>query len=335
MTILERWEKMKKAPYLAFLLLILFAFGSGCLPAPRRGYGTVEITANWGGTRLGRALSEIESVKATLTRESMTVTVSLTVGDGSATGSATGLYAGQWTVRVDAAMADGTIIYTGQSSVTAASNETRSVAVTLNATPGALDLSMNIAPLLAQGLTIPGGKVGIYKNPATNTATYYDLTVTGTTLHGVVANLPSRTYDAKVVIPQSSDAIFTSAYFQFSILPGRTTPVYLDADGWLAVDVQIVPEPGQVTGLSAVKDGTSVILAWSPVPGATGYRVYRTDGEGRFVQLKDPIAGGEVTTYIDTGFGSAPLYDGMVRYAVAALADAQEGIRSAPVEVAP
>ena len=309
----------------------------GCVPAPRQGDGRISLHVSWGAAERGlfRGLEEIRAVNATLSRQNLKVVIPMLVDPegGNASGTATGLYAGEWTLKVDATMADGTVLYTGQTKVMVVSNKECHVELTLRAV-GTLDITMDIALLLAKGLEVTGGKIGIYEDPTSGSATYKDMVREGegaaAVIHGVVNNLAAMTYDARVVIPQVTNALFTSEYFQFSIQPGRTTTVHLAADGHVVVDVTIVPEPGQVTGLSATSGPSGVTLSWNPVSGATGYRVYRTEGDGRFKHLD--IVGG-VTTYTDDAFNEADPYGGKVCYAVAALAGTIEGLRSEPVEV--
>ncbi len=328
---------MKNASLLAALLLCIAVAAVGCLPAPRSGDGRVDLTVTWGASRAGaRMLEDIATVTATLTRQSLTVSVSLVVdfAAGTATGAAEDLYPGEWTVQVDAVARDGTVIYTGQTTVMVVSGQTSQASLTLQPAPGSLDITMDISLLLDKGLEITGGKVGIYKDPASGSATYKDLTVQGTELHGLITGLASQTYEARVVIPQATNAIFTSEFFRFTIRPGRTAIVYLDNDGQASVAIGILPEPGQVTGLHVTFAGTErVDLAWDSVSGAEGYRVYRTDEDGRFVQ-REVLSGGGISSYSDTEFASAKPYNAQVRYAVAALANGLEGIRSDPVAVA-
>lgn len=319
------------------LVFALAVAGAGCLPAPREGDGRVEMRVAWTAAREAwRSLDEIAAVTAVLTRQKLTVTVAMTMGAGEATGTAEGLYAGEWGVRVDAATIDGTVIYTGETTVMVFSGQTSSVEMTLAPAPGKLDITMDVQFLLDQGHAVTGGKVGIYKDPDSGSADYEDMALAGAALHALVEDLAPQTYDARVVIPQATDAIFTSEYFQFDILPGRTTVVHITNDGQVQVEIDIIAEPGQVTGLAAIKDGTNVNLSWLAVSGATGYRVYRTDGEGRFRQCPGGLLdGGGVTTFTDSTFADADPYAGVVRYAVAALIGELEGLRSEPVAVVP
>lgn len=311
----------------------------GCVPAPRQGDGRISLRVSWGTAERGlfRGLEEISAVNATLSRQSLKVVVPMTIepAGGSASGTATGLYAGEWTLKVDAVKADGTVLYTGQTKVMVVSNEECHVVLSLRAV-GTLDITMDISLLLEKGLEVPGGKIGIYEDPTSGSATYEDMAREGegaaAVIHGIVNDLEAKTYDAKVVIPQATNAVFISKYFQFSIQPGRTTTVHLAADGHVVIDITILPEPGQVTGLLATPGPSAVTLNWNPVSGASGYRVYRTDGNGRFWQL-EVIGGGGVTSYTDGTFGEADPYNGKVSYAVAALAGTIEGLRSDPVEV--
>ncbi|MGE5551253.1 MAG: hypothetical protein ACM3ZC_12110 [Bacteroidota bacterium] len=296
----------------------------------------MKLNVSWANKTAWRSLSEITSVTAVLSRQSLTVTRALTVNPttSSASGEIGGLYAGEWTIRIEAAMADATVIYSGQTKVMVVSGGTSPVSMTLNPAPGTLDVTLDVSFLIAAGQTVTEGKVYIYMDPATGSSTTEEMSLEGTNLHALVENLAPRTYDAKVCVPQVTDAIFTSEYFQFDILPGRATTVFLGADGNVAVNVDIVEEPGRVAGFTAVKsqDGTQVFLNWTVVPGATGYRVYRTDDEGRFRQLV-VLEGGSISSHTDTSITTAKPYAGMVRYAVAALAGELEGLRSDPASV--
>lgn len=327
---------MKRMLALVLLVFFLPAFGGGCLPAPRAGDGRVDLSVSWEAARAGmRGLDEISTVTAVLTRQSIIVTTALIIEGNTASGTVDGLYAGEWKVRVDAAMADATVIYTGQTTVMVVSGATRTATVTMQAAPGSLDITLDVGGLIDSGYTVTAGKVAIYENPATGTATYKDLTLGGRTLHGLVTNLTPKTYDARIVIPAATSPDFATEYFQFAIRPGRTTVVQFTNDALVALGITIIPEPGQVTGFSAVKNvAEQVEMSRHAVSGASGYRIYRTDIDGRFKELV-VLDGGGVTTCVDTTFASAKLYDGMVKYAAAALAGEQEGLRSEAVGVAP
>ncbi|MCL6615135.1 MAG: hypothetical protein K6U03_11085, partial [Firmicutes bacterium] len=293
------------------LLLILLA---GCVPAPRKGDGRLSLRVVWGGGRPGpRAVEEIRTVTASLGRQGLRITAALEVDQagGTAAGRFEGLYPGDWNVKVDAAAADGTVIYTGQTTVTIISNEECSLAMTLSPNPGKLDFRMDIAPLLAGGLEITGGRLYVYGDPASNSATVTkDLIREGNLLRGLVENLPTKTYEARVAIPNLSNAVFISAYFSFSILPGRTTAVFLSADGGVDLIIGITAEPPQVTGLTAVVEEGRVVLSWQAVEEATRYRVYRTDADGRFRELA--LIDATTIGYVDEGFAQATPYAGSV-----------------------
>lgn len=325
--------KRKHLPAIVLIFLVLLA---GCVPAPRRGDGRLAVTVSWAAKPAWRSVADIATVTATLTRGSLVVTSSLTVNQaaGTATGEIGGLYAGDWTLKIEAAMADATVIYAGQTTVTVVSGETRTVTMTLQPAPGKLDITLDVLPLINQGYAVTKGTVYIYEDPADGSSTSREMSLEGTNLHAVV-NLGPKTYDARVAVPNISDDIYTSEFFQFDILSGRTTAIVLQADGGVAVEVSIDDAPGRVTGLTAVPsaDRTQVDLAWTPVPGATGYRVYRTNNEGRFMELA-VLEGGSRANYTDATFAAAKPYAGAIRYAVAALAGEIEGLRSEPAAVA-
>ncbi|NLG84760.1 MAG: hypothetical protein GX493_09205 [Firmicutes bacterium] len=329
-------KRRKIVPDILILLFAVFSFAAGCLPAPRKGDGRLSITVIWGTARgVTRGVEEIAMVIAELTRERLRVTASLTVDQtgGVAKGTLDGLYPGEWKVKIDAATADGTVIYTGQTTVDVVSGQEQTLEMNLLPAPGRLELIMDITPLLAQGLTISGGRLYIYGEPTSNAATAIeDMSVEEDRLHTLVENLATKTYEAKVAIPNISNAVFISAYFSFSILPGQTTRVFLAADGGVNLTIGVITAPAQVTGLTATREGETVRLSWSAVPDATGYRVYRTNSEGRFKGLV-VLEGGGQTGYVDEDFVQAPSYGGAVGYAVAALVGEIEGIRSAPVMV--
>ncbi len=233
------------------------------------------------------------------------------------------------TVKVDAVMADTTVIYTGQTKVMVAAGETREVALALAPAPGRLAITMDVQPLLDAGKVFDKGSLYLYYGDSSITPK--DMTLAGGSLAAQVELAP-RTYDAKVAVPNVTNSIFTSEYFSFDILPGRTTTVSLGADGALSVDISIAAEPDRVTNLRAMPNGATVTLTWDQAARATGYRIYRTDKDGRYKDL-GAVEGGSVTTYTDENFGTAAPYDGKVRYAVAAVAGTVEGLRSEPAEV--
>ena len=66
---------------------------------------------------------------------------------------------------------------------------------------------------------------------------------------------------------------------------------------------------GKVT-LSNIKDGGvgSVYFSWNKVPGATGYKVYRSTNANDGFELIGTVAGDSKRTYTDTGLTSNQIY---------------------------
>ena len=88
-------------------------------------------------------------------------------------------------------------------------------------------------------------------------------------------------------------------------------------------------------GLRATPGRGHVMLDWEPVPGAAGYLVYRAGpGPGPFEPLDH--GGGDVLAVPAGPYADTTGTGGLVRYAVAAVADGQSaGVLSGPVAAAP
>ena len=88
-------------------------------------------------------------------------------------------------------------------------------------------------------------------------------------------------------------------------------------------------------GLRATLGRGHVMLDWEPVPGAAGYLVYRAGpGPGPFEPLDH--GGGDVLAVPAGPYADTTGTGGLVRYAVAAVADGQSaGVLSGPVAAAP
>lgn len=62
--------------------------------------------------------------------------------------------------------------------------------------------------------------------------------------------------------------------------------------------------PGQVTGLSVVADGSSLVLSWTPEPGAESYSIYR----GVYANAMVEIAITNNTSYTDSNVTDDKIY---------------------------
>ncbi len=83
---------------------------------------------------------------------------------------------------------------------------------------------------------------------------------------------------------------------------GRASSAGLNIDYHWAVGQGIVPD--QVTGLSVVADGGSLVLSWTPQPGSESYSIYR----GLYANAMIKIATTNNTGYTDSNVTDDNIY---------------------------
>ena len=163
-----------------------------------------------------------------------------------------------------------------------------------------LTFSQAIAGLSASDITLSGVS-GVVKGTLSGSGTSYTLGISGFTSGGTLT----------VGVSKSGFTISNSS---------RTVTIFHSSGGSGGTTIPSTP-----TGLSASQSGSTVLVSWSSVSGATSYRVYRSSSSsGIYTQIGTPIG----TSFTD----SSPL-TGNNSYRVSAVNSAGESSQSSPVSV--
>jgi hypothetical protein len=333
-----------------FLLLLLTFLTAGCLKKPYypgKDYGKLKI-------RLVVA-EEAAMVQAATAGNKVTagiekIVIQLSHGKGHLTRTGeipylsnqpmeanfTSLYPGKWRVTAEAHDEEGFVVLSASCEVTIEPGSSNTTELYLTVAPGFLDFTFDASELPGFGTEITEGKLYVYLDPKTNQSTSFTLTREGDCLTGLL-KLPAGTFQARVAIPQISNSVYESPYYTIHILPGRTEKLTVGPYEELLIGgtINFPPDtPGQLTldlEEPAGSGSVTVHLSWAAVivPDLDGYRLYRTNPEGRFVWLAevDP----DTLAYTDTVAPGA-YHNGRVGYAVSSFdRGGSESLWSEPV----
>ncbi|NLY88284.1 MAG: hypothetical protein GX085_01485 [Firmicutes bacterium] len=341
-------EKLLKTFFLFFLLFPLLT--TGCLQKPYypgKDYGELKI-------RLVLA-EEAASVQTATTGAMATagiekILIRLSHGKGKLTRTGevrylsgqpmearfSSLYPGKWQVTAEAYDEEGFVVLHCSREVTIEPGSSNTTELYLTAAPGFLDFTFDASALPGFGTEITEGKLYAYLDPKSNQSTSFPLIRGGDYLKGLV-KLPAGTFQVRVVVPQITNGIYESPYYTVHILPGRTENLTVGPCEELTIGgiIDFPPErPGQLT-LSPEEPGGSgsvtLHLSWAAVniSDLGGYRLYRTNAEGRFIHLAE--VGPDTLVYTDT-VPSGNYYNGRVGYAVSSFdRGGNESLWSEPV----
>src|SRR5690554_158493 len=230
------------------------------------------------------------------------------------------LYPGKWEVTAEAYDLEGYMVLYCSREVTIEPGSSNTTELHLKTAPGFLDFIFDGSELPGFGVELTEGKLYAYLNPRNNQSTSFPLTRVGNYLKGLV-KLPAGTFQVLVAMPQITTADYKSPFYTVHILPGRTSELTVGPDGELFIEgtIDFPPEkPAQLyLSLEEPGDNGSVTLrlSWTAVSVADleGYRLYRTNAEGRFIHLAEVDR--DIYTYIDT-VDAGNYHNGRVGYAV-------------------
>ncbi|HHU82713.1 MAG TPA: hypothetical protein GXZ26_06890 [Firmicutes bacterium] len=341
-------EKLLRIFFPFFLLFPLLA--AGCLQKPYypgRDYGELKIrlvlaeeaavTAPVGAAGTTTAIN-IEKILIQLSHGKGKLTHAQEipyVPDQPMEASFSSLYPGKWQVTAEAYEERFVVLYCSRE-VTIEPGSSNTAELYLTTAPGFLDFTFDGSEFPGFGTEVTGGKLYAYLNPKNNQSTSFPLTREGDRLTGLI-KLPAGTFQVRVVIPQISTKEYESPYYTVHIFPGRTVELTVGPYEELIIEgtIDFPPEkPGQLILSQEEPDeagSVTIHLSWAEVSVADlgGYRLYRTNAEGRFVHLAevDP----HTRAYTDTVAPGA-YYDGRVGYAVSSFdLGGNESLWSEPV----
>lgn len=335
--------------FLLLLLTLLTLLTAGCLKKPYypgKDYGELRIrlvlaeeTAMVQAATAAPMIAGIEKILIQLShgKGHLTRTVEIPYSsDQPMETHLSSLYPGKWQVTAEACDEEGYVVLSASREVTIEPGSSNTTELYLTAAPGFLDFTFDASGLPGFGTEITGGKLYVYLDPKNNQSTSFTLTREGDCLTGLL-KLPAGTFQARVVIPQISNSIYESPYYTIHILPGRTGRLTVGPYEELLIGgtIDFPPDtPGQLTldrEEPAGSGSITVHLSWAAVivPDLDGYRLYRTNTEGRFVWLAevDPAT----LAYTDTVAPGA-YHNGWVGYTVSSFdRGGNESLWSEPV----
>ncbi|NLZ44643.1 MAG: DUF4493 domain-containing protein [Clostridia bacterium] len=336
--------------FLLLLLTLLTLLTAGCLKKPYypgKDYGelrirlvlaeeTVMIRAETNGSMITAGIKKI-LIQLSHGKGHLTRTVEIPYSsDQPMETHLSSLYPGKWQVTAEACDEEGYVVLSASREVTIEPGSSNTTELYLTAAPGFLKFTFDASEFPGFGTEITEGKLYVYLDPKTNQSTSFSLTREGDCLNGLI-KLPAGTYQVRVAVPQTTNKVYESPYYTVHIRPGRTEELTVGPCEELIIGgtIDFPPEtPGQLAlspGEPAGSGSVIVHLSWADVPGADvgGYRLYRTNNEGRFVWLAE--VGPDTLAYTDTVTPGA-YYNGRVGYAVSSFdLGGNESLWSEPV----
>lgn len=318
-----------------FFLILVIVLG-GCLSKPDlpgKNPGSLNVTFSVKESRAQSA--SVHTIKGVLVLEdgSLTQESSSDFNESGTTLSFTDVYPGTWKLTINALDSEGDIIFQGTASVNIDPGQLTNVSLDLLPASASLQIDFDASAIAGVGDTIKAGRFGIYLNPASSSATYYDMTLEGTQLGSLIHNLPEGSFSAKICVPNASSPVYTTPYFLVNLNAGKTTHIRITPDGSISIIGTIDSTPPTPIGLSVVRSGNTAMLSWQPVNASdlAGYRLYRTDKTGRFCLV--PVTLGTAVTYSET-VSSSMAYHNRISYAVSSFdSGGNESLWSTSVDV--
>jgi hypothetical protein len=312
-----------------WLLIVLIIIGNGCGNSNKSSSKNTTPDRKTGGLYLQihfvdnssivnkTSANEIVYFKIKLIRtdESLVIEKEFEYGTNEATFDS--LYPGEWEVSVSGLDNAGNTIFYGSQVVNVESGAVKEVQITVIPAPGVLDVTFDASRIINSGITVTKGTFYIYLDPATNNSTSHLMTLNENLLK-VNFSVPEGTFQVKLAIPNlTTKGAFISNYYRVDIEAGETTTLTIAPDGSLSAAATIDSTPATPTNLSVAyqRETSTVSLSWSAITDSdlNGYRVYRTNIDGRFVRLISIDAG---TTGATDPITSSLFYNKKIGYAV-------------------
>lgn len=286
---------------LLFLSLLLsLVFPAGCLKKPYypgKDYGRLHILLvlaeesgimRAGAEDLKEIVLRLLYEGGRMTREEV---IPFTAGQPMEA-SFSSLYPGKWEITAEAFDHENTVVLSSAREVNIEPGSNNTVKLHLSAAPGFLELTLDASEIPGFGTEITAGRLYVYLNPEANTSTGFDLLPEGIFLT-TRASLPAGTFQIRVAVPHINKPVYRSPYYTVHIRSGRVTYLTIIPEEELIVTGIIDFPPKTPAGLTLYRENSLVHLSWEEVvvPDLAGYRLYRTDKEGRFRFLTELPAG--------------------------------------------
>lgn len=310
--------------YLLFLLLLCsLLLPAGCLKKPYypgKDYGSLHISLvvaeepgpgimQAGAANLKEIVLRLVHGKGRMTREEV---IPFTAGQPMEAVFAS-LYPGKWELTAEAFDFEGIVLLSAFREINIEPGSTNTVQLHLTAAPGLLELTLDASKIEGFGTEITSGRLYVYLNPASGTSTIFDLLREGIFLTARVS-LPAGTFQLRVAVPQITDYAYCSPYYTVHIRSGRATQLTIIPEETVNITGIIDFPPTTPNGLTLYREDSLIHLSWEEVlvPDLAGYRLYRTDKEGRFRFLAELSA--DDHSYTDEVTGG--YFAGRIGYAV-------------------
>ena len=225
------------------------------------------------------------------------------------------LFPGEWQVTASGLNNNIEVIFQGTETIFIKPGETANAQISLIPAPGFLNVSCDVSQI--NGLSSDSnGTLYAYLNPENSTSTYYTLIRDGNLVKATVS-IPEGTFAVKVAVPNVSAKLFISPYYTIDIRAGKTSYLTITADGSVNVSGVINSTPTTPGNLVAnySSQALTVTLTWTGVNDSdlAGYRLYRSNSDGRMVRIKSVDKNS--ITYTDQ-VTSSNFYKNEIDYAV-------------------
>lgn len=320
--------KMSKNFTTIIFLCSLFAglnFLTGCLSKPYfpgDNPGTLHLSIQLAESGVKARAEEIKEilVKVENSKKKIVKEQVLPFAGSPLETSFSSLYPGEWLVSAAGTDASGHNIFQGECKVMIEPGSVKSSSLYLRASPGRLNVRFDASGVPGFGVDFSEGRLYLYLNPESGSSTSYSMQQEGDFLTTEVS-VPEGTFQAKIAVPNTTNAVYQSPYYTVNIRAGQTTYLSILPDGSLNVTGVIDSTPATPGNLridsvfhDQINDDYLIILTWTEVaePDLEGYFLYRSDDEGRFSRIASL---GKVLSYTDT-VSASYFFQNRVGYAV-------------------
>lgn len=293
---------LRHRPCLLLLLLLLTLLGclnKPYLPGKDLGCLSVSIqTAEVGGkaslekkalvTDLAKILICLEHHTKDLRQEQ-----SLAFTNSPIEATFSSLYPGLWKIVVFGQDRTGRTIFQGEAKTPVDPGGAHSATILLSPAPGHLNVNLDASMIPGFGIDFSSGRLYVYLNPESGSSTPFTLYPEGHLLRGEIS-LPEGTFQVRVVVPNISNKVFESDYYTVHIEAGQTSTLEIKPDSEVSIIgiIDSTPTTPERLAITAVEFDVEshnylVSLSWLEVDDSdlAGYRLYRSNKEGRFVRI--------------------------------------------------